>query len=106
MGNRPETKSWADTPQGLYRAYNRICADRPPGVFFATISEPLGIVPETRWADFPAYDNPGLFSSTVQRSGLFTRDWPAVMRMTRRKIPYDSAAHAQAFAILGNIVGG
>lgn len=100
-----KTKPWADAPRRLYRAYNRIRADRPAGVFFATVSEPLGIVPETRWADFPAYDNPGLSSCTVMPSGRFTQDGPAAMGRIRRRIPYDPTARAEALARLGETVG-
>jgi predicted RNA-binding protein len=49
----------------LYKSYNQIINDIEQGefrkVYFLTISEPLGIIPQDKWSDFPKYDNPGLF---------------------------------------------
>lgn len=72
-------------------------------VYWVTISEPLGIVPQDNWDNFPAYDNPGLFRDPVQRSGLFTRDW---IREYGEKyiLPFDEEARSACIDILGNVI--
>ena len=70
-----KTKPWENATRGIYKDYNRVRKEHP-NLFFVTISEPLAIVPQTLWNNFPQYDNPGLFKDTVQRSGgLFTQDF-------------------------------
>jgi len=70
-----KTKPWENASRGIYKDYNKLRTIHPE-YFFITISEPLGIVPQTLWKNFPQYDNPGLFKDPVQRSGgLFTRDF-------------------------------
>ncbi len=67
------SKPWGmqNSKGDFYPFYNSIRKDVQLGkirpVYFATISEPLGIVPEDFWGDepsnvFPQYDNPGLLT--------------------------------------------
>jgi hypothetical protein len=105
-----KTKPWDTATTGLYGSYNAIRAHvragRLPPVYFVTISEPLGIVPEAHWGDFPQYDNPGLFTNEVLRSGgLMTADWPALTPAGEKFIiPFDPAAYATAIATLGGVI--
>ena len=74
--------------------------ENPKKVFFVTISEPLGVVPQNHWEDFPQYDNPGLFKDVVQRSGgLFTRDWEEHFGK-RYKMPWSQKDYDQSIEIL------
>lgn len=97
-----KTKPWKDAPRGLYKSYNRIINENSNNIYFVTISEPLGVVPQNNWNDFPQYDNPGLFKDVVQRSGgLFTRDW--VEHFGKRyKLPWDQNAYDQAIDLLAS----
>jgi hypothetical protein len=72
-------------------------------VYWLTISEPLGIIPQDNWDNFPAYDNPGLFRDPAQRSGLFTRDW---IREYGEKyiLPFDEEARSACIDILGKVI--
>lgn len=97
-----KTKPWKDAPRGLYKSYNKIINENSNNIYFVTISEPLGVVPQNNWNDFPQYDNPGLFKDVVQRSGgLFTRDW--VEHFGKRyKLPWDQNAYDQAIDLLAS----
>jgi len=97
-----KTKPWKDAPRGIYKSYNKIINENPDNVYFVTISEPLGVVPQNNWSDFPQYDNPGLFKDVVQRSGgLFTRDW--VEHFGKRyKLPWDQEAYDKSIDILAD----
>jgi len=77
-----------------------------PNLFFVTISEPLAIVPQTLWNNFPQYDNPGLFKDTVQRSGgLFTRDFKTNFGVDQQyKIPFDESAYNTCITILASTI--
>ena len=55
-----KTKPWKDAKRGIYKSYNKIINESPDDVYFVTISEPLGIVPQNNWEYFPQYDNPWL----------------------------------------------
>ena len=92
-----------------YPAYNKIRNDIEEGrldgsVFFVTISEPLGVVPQDMWDSFPAYDNPGLFSNDPQRTGMFTSDWNESEFGQRYMIPYDPEAKTRAIKALGGVI--
>ena len=103
-----KTKPWegaAASRSTLYSAYNAIRAERPD-LYFVTISEPLGIVPMDRWADFPQYDNPGLFRDDALRSGMTSAEWAASPFGRRYALPFDEAARAQSIAVLGDVVAG
>ena len=95
-----KTKPWKDAPRGLYKSYNKIINENSDNIYFVTISEPLGVVPQDNWNDFPQYDNPGLFKDVVQRSGgLFTKDWQEHFGQ-RYKLPWDQNAYEQSIDIL------
>lgn len=97
-----KTKPWKDAPRGLYKSYNKIINENTDNVYFVTISEPLGVVPQNNWSDFPQYDNPGLFKDVVQRSGgLFTKDWNEHFGK-RYKLPWDQEAYDKAIDILAS----
>lgn len=97
-----KTKPWKDAPRGLYKSYNKIINENSDNIYFVTISEPLGVVPQNNWSDFPQYDNPGLFKDVVQRSGgLFTKDWNEHFGQ-RYKLPWDQEAYDEAIDILAS----
>ena len=97
-----KTKPWKDAPRGIYKSYNKIINENSDNVYFVTISEPLGVVPQNNWNDFPQYDNPGLFKDVVQRSGgLFTKDWQEHFGQ-RYKLPWDQVAYDKAIDILAD----
>ena len=106
------SKPWGPDACGghYYPAYNKIRQEVEEGnlpgpVYFATVSEPLGIVPQELWDSFPAYDNPGLFTSDSQRTGMSTRQWKASEFGDRRMIPFDKEAKQAVIEDLGNTVG-
>lgn len=95
-----KTKPWKDAKRGIYKSYNKIINENSDDVYFVTISEPLGIVPQNNWENFPQYDNPGLFKDVVQRSGgLFTKDWNEHFGQ-RYKMPWDQKSYDEAIDIL------
>lgn len=95
-----KTKPWKNATRGLYKSYNKIINESPDDVYFVTISEPLGIVPQNNWEDFPQYDNPGLFKDVVQRSGgLFTKDWKEHFG-EKLKMPWDQVSYDKSIDIL------
>ncbi len=102
-----KTKPWENATRGIYKDYNKLKNDHPE-LFFVTISEPLGIVPQTHWNDFPQYDNPGLFKDTVQRSGgLFTQDFKTHFNSEKQyKVPFDQAAYDKCIGILAQTIKG
>ena len=70
-------------------------------IYFVTISEPLGVVPQDFWDTFPQYDNPGLFKDPVMRSGgLFTRDYSKTPLGEKQIIPFDTDAYQKAIKSL------
>lgn len=103
-----KTKPWENAPRGIYKAYNNIRSKVSGGdivsAYFVTISEPLGIVPQDHWANFPQYDNPGLFKDDAQRSGLFTRDWQKYGFKKKLIVPFDSASYEEAILYLGEVI--
>ena len=95
-----KTKPWKNSTRGIYKSYNKIINENSKDIYFVTISEPLGIVPQKNWENFPQYDNPGLFKDVVQRSGgLFTRDWKEHFGQ-RFKMPWDQNSYDKAIDIL------
>ena len=106
------TKPWGAQHCGrssYYKAYHAIKEDVENGlipgpIFFVTISEPLGIVPEDMWDEFPAYDNPGLFKDTPQRTGLNKRQWEASRFKEPHVMPFDPEAKALAIKTLSYII--
>ena len=94
-----------------YKAYHAVKKDVEEGLipgplFFVTLSEPLGVVPEDMWDDFPAYDNPGLFKDTPQRSGLTKVKWNASQFERPHEMPFDSEAKDAALNELSDIIAG
>lgn len=110
-----KTKPWGKTrpkSSDLYNAYHEISEKNQRGelkiapIYFVTISEPLGVVPQDFWDDFPQYDNPGLFADPVMRSGgLFTRDYSKTPIGTKHIIPFDEKAYEEAISKLGTTIG-
>lgn len=97
-----KTKPWKNAKRGIYKSYNKIIDESSDDVYFVTISEPLGIVPQNNWEDFPQYDNPGLFKDVVQRSGgLFTKDWKEHFGK-KMKMPWDQKSYDEAIDILSS----
>lgn len=106
-----KTKPWTaehTRRSTLYRAYNQLRADAEAktlhGVYFVTVSEPLGVVPESRWGDFPQYDNPGLFRDDAQRSGMFKNDWEESRFKRRLVVPFDPEAYETCIRRLGGVI--
>lgn len=91
----------------LYRGYHEVIRASDNGdiapTYFATISEPLGVVPQQDWADFPQYDNPGLFRDPYLRAGLMSRDFVARFG-ERKKLPFDDEAYQYCIHQLGSVV--
>lgn len=92
----------------LYQSYNQILNDINAGsfkkIYFLTISEPLGIVPQDRWHDFPKYDNPGLFKDDFLRTGLVKTDWEKTFLKQRYVLPFDNEAYEQCITILAQVI--
>lgn len=103
-----KTKPWANADRGLYRSYNQLRKDVRhgllPKVYFVTLSEPLGIVPEEFWDDFPQYDVPGLFASNARRTSLLTRQWQASPFKKVMVTPYDPKAYQDVIHILAEVI--
>jgi hypothetical protein len=104
-----KTKPWDSIhANSLYADYNLIREKVRKGemepVYFVTLSEPLGIVPEERWGDFPQYDDPGLFDDDAQRAGMFTRDWLHSDFGEKFIVPFDREAQQQCIQDLGAVI--
>jgi hypothetical protein len=87
----------------LYSAYNTLRTELPT-TCFVTLSEPLGIVTQHNWRDFPQYDNPGLFTDDSQRSGMTTRQWLDSPFKRCYGLPFDPASRERCLAILGKVI--
>ena len=99
-----KTKPWEGCSTGIYGSYNRLRQEYG-NLYFVTISEPLGIVPQDMWASFPQYDNPGLFKNAAQRSDMFTSDWKRLFGVeSYLQTPFDSSAYNQAIEVLSNTI--
>ena len=105
------TKPWGlSCPGGsYYPAYNKILKDIEEGrledsVFFVTISEPLGVVPQDMWDSFPAYDNPGLFKDTPTRSGMLKKHWDKSQFGRPHVMPFDIEAKKESINILSDVI--
>lgn len=92
----------------LYKSYNKIIKDIEEGnfrkIYFLTISEPLGIVPQDKWNDFPKYDNPGLFKDDFLRTGLVKTDWNKTFLESKHVLPFDDKAYQECIEILAKII--
>tara|TARA_B100000131_G_scaffold322521_1_gene376741 strand:- start:7355 stop:8293 length:939 start_codon:yes stop_codon:yes gene_type:complete len=103
------SKPWgAGTCSGhYYPAYHKIKSDLNElgkKDFWVTISEPLGIVPETHWDSFPAYDNPGLFKDPSQQMGGMTKKHWVDRFGERFNPPFDNKAREESMNILGEVI--
>ena len=102
-----KTKPWTGpgvTRSPLYSAYNRLREEMPES-FFLTVSEPLGVVPMSRWASFPQYDNPGLFADDALQGGMSKKEWEASPFRRWYGLPFDRAARARCLELLGEQLG-
>lgn len=105
-----KTKPWDTATTGLYGAYNEVRNEvrsgELPTAYFVTVSEPLGVVPEGNWGDFPQYDNPGLFRNEVLRAGgLFTADFADIPGVGEKVIvPFDENAYNEAIDKLAQVI--
>jgi len=102
-----KTKPWVGPAcsASLYSHYNEL-RGHYGNIYFVTISEPLGVVPQQHWGDFPQYDNPGLFKDPVLRADMFTADWKRLYPETpaRMQTPFDPAAYEKAIEALGRVI--
>tara|TARA_Y100000310_G_C20690287_1_gene821763 strand:- start:3631 stop:4473 length:843 start_codon:yes stop_codon:yes gene_type:complete len=103
-----KTKPWYRAERGIYRSYNKIIEEVNIGVlpltYLVTISEPLGIVPQSRWHDFPQYDNPGLFKGSAMRSGMYKKDWENSPFKNVLEMPYDDEAYKMCIDRLSDVI--
>ena len=119
------TKPWCDiqspTMRGnvTYKSYNKMRKVTDDGgvskkygrVYYVTISEPLGVVPQDFWHDFPPYDNTGLFSvNPVDQIGRMERKVAVKLPVEDGGIgqtfalPFDVAAYKESINALGNVI--
>jgi hypothetical protein len=96
------SKRWGETTKSKdYQCYNMLRGQNSK-IYWVTISEPLGIVPEDHWNDFPLYDNPGLFTSQGQ---VPTKFWLNQMgKQSSLAYPFDQKAFNECIGILGNVI--
>ena len=99
-----KSKPWdtCTNPKLLYGSYNKL-RNELGNTYFVTISEPLGIVPQNHWGDFPSYDNPGLFEDTPSQTSFFAADWKA-LGLQPMEVPFDPSAKAQAIELLAHVI--
>lgn len=102
------TKPWEGATRGIYKSYNELRAERDagklPDFYMVTVSEPLGVVPEKHWGDFPPYENPGLFQTTFMRFGMTNKE---IEEFFGRKVrlPFDQMHYLRAIEQLGTVIG-
>jgi hypothetical protein len=113
-----KTKPWdgsCNLNRSIYSSYNQLrdeirkTTGQLPNSYFVTISEPLGVVPQDRWGDFPQYDNPGLFRNAAQRSGLFHRDWKNLPQEhggtgQPQYTPFDNVSYNKSIDLLSGVI--
>ncbi len=87
-----------------YHSYNKLQDELRGKTYFVTISEPLGIVPNEHWGDFPMYDNPGLFDDVYFVTGLDAKGWVKHGLPGSMYIPFDPEARSQCTKILGEVI--
>ena len=99
-----KTKPWEGCKTGIYGSYNQLRSEYG-NLYFVTISEPLGIVPQDMWDSFPQYDNPGLFKNAAQRSDMFTSDWKRLFGVeSYLQTPFDGSAYKKSIKILSDTI--
>lgn len=96
------SKRWGENTKSQdYKCYNILRKDNNK-IYWVTISEPLGIVPEDYWDNFPFYDNPGLFTSQGQ---VPTKFWLNEMgKAASLSYPFDQNAFNGCIKILGDVI--
>ena len=102
-----KTKPWEGPSVArsvLYSAYNQLRGEQD-AVYFVTVSEPLGVVPEDCWSSFPQYDNPGLFHDDALRSGMLSEQWKDSPAGKKMIVPFDEVAYKKCILALGNEIG-
>lgn len=92
----------------LYMAYNRLMERMErgelPRLYFMTVSEPLGLVPQDQWHRFPAYDNPGLFRDDFLRTGMVKTAWSSTPWQHRHRLPFDEGAYQRCIDRLATTI--
>jgi hypothetical protein len=90
-----------------YKAYHDIKTqlnEEGTLAYWVTISEPLGVVPEDMWDNFPGYDVPGLFKDPSSRmSGMTTKQWKDMFG-EKFSPPFDKEAYKEAVRKLGRVI--
>lgn len=102
------TKPWDGATKGIYESYNRLRREmdegKVPHAYFVTVSEPLGVVPEERWGDFPTYDDPGLFRNDSARAGrTTTKEWLEEFGKNF-VLPFDEKAYDRSIDKLSDVI--
>lgn len=115
-----KTKPWAGEGckinKSIYASYNKLRDDmlqktgKLPNAYFVTLSEPLGVVPQDHWHDFPQYDNPGLFRNDAQR-GMMTKQWKSLPKERggtgqTQYVPFDDASYHKSIDRLSDVLAG
>lgn len=97
-------KRWGKTTNAKeYKCYNMIRGENSK-IYWVTISEPLGIIPEDYWDTFPLYDNPGLFED-LGLAGIKTEIWKTLFgKESSFYYPFDKDAKKECINILGNVI--
>jgi hypothetical protein len=105
-----KTKPWGISTCGRskpYKDYNKLRQEYG-NTYFVTISEPLAIVPQDMWEEFPQYDNPGLFLDSGSRCDLQTQEWiklfPEYNLDKYMLIPFDQSMYDKSVAKLGSVI--
>lgn len=105
-----KTKPWGINTCGrskAYTDYNKLRKEYG-NIYFVTISEPLAIVPQDMWEEFPQYDNPGLFLDSGSRCDLATKEWiklfPEYNLDKYMLIPFDQSMYDKCVAKLGSVI--
>jgi len=108
-------------PKGhIYYAYNEALKMFDKGaiskkygkVYFITISEPLGVIPQDLWHDFPIYDNSGLFrDAAAQAGGMFNEHWLKLLKKYGgngkvQSLPFHVPSYDKAIYGLGDVIAG
>jgi hypothetical protein len=97
-------KRWGKTTRAKeYKCYNMLRNENDK-IYWVTISEPLGIIPEDYWDTFPLYDNPGLFKE-LGKAGIETRIWKSLFgKDSSFYYPCDEGIKKECINILGNVI--
>lgn len=105
-GKRWDKQSIKRFSSSTYRLYHELI-EQYPEIYFITISEPLSVVPQDHWMDFPLYDNPGLFEKDIPlQTDLWTKDWKTLevdfKRNGKRFVPFGKKSKDIAIKMLAD----